>query len=209
MFNRRDKPSRFRRVLDFFWPSIGFGRSTRYLGIRLARLPGTPYSLAAGFAFGAAVSFTPFVGLHFIFGGLLAWIFRANILASAIGTAVGNPWTFPFIWAATYHLGYWILGIDGSRDNRFSAGTMDMFFHNLMKNGWQSVTDIFLNVIFPMMVGSVPVFIVVWIVFYYPLNILIRNFHLRRAEALQATRFRQEQALIKKQEQELRKEEMR
>ena len=27
------------------------------------------------------------------------------MLASAIGTAVGNPWTFPLIWAATYELG--------------------------------------------------------------------------------------------------------
>ena len=29
---------------------------------------------------------------------------------SAIGTAVGNPWTFPFIWAAIYRTGAFILG---------------------------------------------------------------------------------------------------
>lgn len=191
MFQRRKKPSVMNRVADFFWPSIGFRRSTRYLGYRLARLPGTPYSLAAGFAFGAAVSFTPFVGLHFILGGLLAWIFRANILASAIGTAVGNPWTFPFIWTAIYHLGYWMLGRDAHNDDAFSAGTMENFFQNLMDNGWQSVSEIFSSVIFPMLIGSIPLFVVVWLIFYYPLNILIRNFHLRRAEALQAAKFRQ------------------
>ncbi|OUR75672.1 hypothetical protein A9Q83_16870 [Alphaproteobacteria bacterium 46_93_T64] len=189
MFQRRDKPSKARRVADFFWPSIGFARSTRYLSYRLARLPGTPYSLASGFALGAAVSFMPFVGFHFILGGLFAWVFRANILASAIGTAVGNPWTFPFIWAATYHLGYWMLGIENTRDDTFSAGTMETFFHNLIENGWQSVSDVFSNVIFPMLIGSIPIFVVVWVIFFYPLNILIRRFHIRRADALLAARY--------------------
>jgi len=190
MFLRREKPSKLRRIADFFWPSIGFKRSTRYIGYRLARLPGTPYSLAAGFAFGAAVSFTPFVGLHFVLSGLLAWIFRANILASAIGTVVGNPWTFPFIWTATYNLGHWMLIRDGQNESAFTASTMDTFFHNLMMDGWQSVTDVFSNVIFPMLVGSMPLFVVVWIIFFYPLNILIRKFHLKRAEALLAASYR-------------------
>lgn len=189
MFQRREKPGILRRAVDFFWPSIGFGRSTRYLGYRLARLPGTPYSLAGGFAFGAAVSFMPFVGFHFILGGLLAWAFRANILASAIGTAVGNPWTFPFIWTATYHLGYWMLGLKESDNGAFSAGTMETFFHNLIENGWQSVADVFSTVIFPMLIGSLPIFLLVWVIFFYPLNILIRRFHMKRADALLAARY--------------------
>jgi len=189
MFQRRDKPSKLRRVLDFFWPSIGFGRSTRYLGYRLARLPGTPYSLAAGFAFGAAVSFIPFIGLHFILGGVLAWIFRANIIASAIGTAIGNPWTFPFIWTATYHIGNWMLGNAENDSGTFSAGTMEAFFHNLIENGWQSVSDVATTVIFPMLIGSIPFFIVVWVIFFYPLHILIRRFHIKRADALLAARY--------------------
>ena len=91
MFKRREKISVFSRVGDFFWPQSGWKRSSHYLFHRLARLPGTPYSIAAGFACGAAVSFTPFVGLHFVLGGVFAYIIRGNILSSAIGTAVGNP----------------------------------------------------------------------------------------------------------------------
>jgi uncharacterized protein len=193
MFQRREKPGFLRKVTDFFWPSIGFKRSTRYIGYRLARLPGTPYSLAAGFAFGAAVSFTPFVGLHFIVSGLIAWIFRANILASAIGTVVGNPWTFPFIWTATYHTGHWMFGKKSEDRTAFEADTMESFFHNFMENGWASVSNIFLDVILPMLVGSIPFFVVVWIIFFYPLNILIRNFHARRAEAMIAGRERREE----------------
>lgn len=194
MFQRRVKTSKSRQVANFFWPSIGFKRSTRYLGFRLARLPGTPYSLAAGFALGAAVSCTPFVGLHFIVSGILAWIFRANILASAIGTAVGNPWTFPFIWTGTYNLGHWMLRVENQGEAGFNAGTMDQFFHNLYENGWQSVSDIFTSVIFPMLIGSIPVFVVVWVIFFYPLHTLIRKFHIRRANALLAARDRLEQA---------------
>lgn len=194
MFQRRVKTSKSRQVANFFWPSIGFKRSTRYLGYRLARLPGTPYSLAAGFAFGAAVSFTPFVGLHFIVSGILAWIFRANILASAIGTAVGNPWTFPFIWTGTYNLGHWMLRVENQDEAGFNAGTMDQFFHNLYENGWQSVSDIFTSVIFPMLIGSIPVFVAIWVIFFYPLRALIRKFHIRRATALLAARDRLEQA---------------
>ncbi|WP_169545247.1 DUF2062 domain-containing protein [Sneathiella aquimaris] len=188
MFKRNSKPTTIMKVANFFWPSIGFKRSTQYLGYRLARLPGTPYSLAAGFAFGAAISFTPFVGFHFLLGGLLAWMFRANIIASAIGTAVGNPWTFPFIWTLIYKLGIWMLGRSGTKSSVFGADTVEHFVNNLFQNGWQSVSNIFGDVLFPMLIGSIPVFIVVWIIFFYPLRALIRKFHARRADALFAAR---------------------
>ena len=62
--------------------------------------------VAAGVAAGAFTSFTPFMGLHFLFAALFAWAIRGNLLASALGTFVGNPLTFPFIWAATSHQVY-------------------------------------------------------------------------------------------------------
>jgi hypothetical protein len=40
---------------------------------------------------------------------VLAWVLRGNLVASAIGTAVGNPFTFPFIWASTLAAGRFIL----------------------------------------------------------------------------------------------------
>lgn len=75
---------------------------------RLGRLQASSYCLAAGFACGAAVSFLPFVGFHFMLAALLALSMRASVLASALGTVVGNPWTFPFIWISTYRLGRWM-----------------------------------------------------------------------------------------------------
>jgi len=113
MFQRRQKVSILLRAREFFWPTAGWHRSTRYVFHRVARIPGSAYSLAAGFACGAAISFTPFIGLHFVLSAMLAYVMRANIISSAIGTAVGNPWTFPFIWVGVFNVGSWLLRADG------------------------------------------------------------------------------------------------
>jgi uncharacterized protein (DUF2062 family) len=44
---------------------------------------------------------------------LLAPVFRANALVSALATLVTNPLTFPPIWAAAYAIGGWILAATG------------------------------------------------------------------------------------------------
>ena len=89
MFRRRIPHGWYRRIRDFFWPRSGWRRSSTYVAHRIGRLPGTSYSIAAGFACGAAVSFTPLIGFHFALAALLALLVRGNLLASALGTAVG------------------------------------------------------------------------------------------------------------------------
>ncbi len=91
---------------------MGWRRAFVYHARRLARLPGTPHSIPAGFACGVMISFTPLVGLHILLGCLLALIVRGNFLAVAAGTLVGNPWTFPFMWLGSYELGKLLLGAD-------------------------------------------------------------------------------------------------
>ena len=83
MFNRRIKPNFLTTLRNFIWPKIGLKRALNYWVHRISRLPDSTYAISAGIAFGASISFTPFVGLHFILAGLLDWIFRANIIASA------------------------------------------------------------------------------------------------------------------------------
>ena len=91
LFRSRKPKTIARRVVEFVWPRGGFRRSTSYIWHRVARLPGSTHAVAAGFASGVAVSFTPFMGLHFIMGFVVAFITRGNLIASAIGTAIGNP----------------------------------------------------------------------------------------------------------------------
>lgn len=189
MFLRRQKPTILKKLADFVWPAIGFRRSSKYVGYRLVRLNGSPYSLAAGFAFGAAVSFTPFVGLHFVLSALLAWIFRASILASALGTAVGNPWTFPFIWTMLYQTGRWVLG-DAPGDAELSDASFKAFFDGVLAGHWHQVSHIFFEVIHPMLVSFLPICILVWIIFFYPLQALIRRFQDKRAQLILKARDR-------------------
>ena len=189
MFRRRQKPTRLKQLSDFVWPAIGFRRSSRYVGYRLVRLNGSPYSLAAGFAFGAAVSFSPFVGLHFVLSALLAWIFRASIIASALGTAVGNPWTFPFIWTMLYQVGRWILGNDPGHAE-LSDASFKAFFDGILAGHWAQVSHIFYEIIHPMLISFLPISVLVWIIFFYPLQALIRRFQVKRAKMILKARSR-------------------
>lgn len=182
MFKRRTPLTLGHKILGFFWPSMGWRRAGAYTMHRLARMPGSAYSIAGGFACGAAMSFTPFVGLHFIISAILAWIIRANILASAIGTAVGNPWTFPFIWTWLYQTGTWLTS--GSRPQGMETPEFSVLFGHMMEALLRfdiqylmvSVGPVF----WPMLVSSVPTGIVVWLVFYWPLKYMVRGYQKRR-----------------------------
>jgi uncharacterized protein (DUF2062 family) len=122
IFKRRDKPPFWGRLREVLYPRKGFWRGMGYVRKRLHRLPDSPHRIALGFACGAFISFTPFFTLHFFLAAALAWAFRANILASIFGTAVGNPLTFPFIATGSLWLGRYLLGRGGEQSN-FEAVT--------------------------------------------------------------------------------------
>ena len=167
LFRRRRKRSIPARLVELLWPRMGWKRAGRYYVFRIKRLPGTPYSIACGFALGAAVSFTPFIGFHFVLAAILAWGLRANLLASAIGTAVGNPWTFPGIWFGVLWLGSKILGRE-MPELSFSDLSVTMIF------------DHFSTIGVPMIVGGIPAALVTWVIFYIPIRRAIANYQHHR-----------------------------
>ena len=182
MFKRRIQKTLGEKILGFFWPAIGWRRAWAYIMLRLARLPGSAYSIAGGFACGAAMSFTPFVGLHFVLSAILAWSIRANIIASVIGTAVGNPWTFPFIWTWLYQTGTWM--VSGERLEGAAKPDFSEIFGNMLQAlvSWDAayVLETAAPVFWPMFVSSLPTTFVVWWVFYLPLNYTIQSYQNRR-----------------------------
>lgn len=157
MFKRRTPLPVLRRIGAVFWPSAGWRRSTAYMAHRVRRLPETPYRIAAGFACGAAISFTPFIGLHFVGAALLAVLLRGNVVASAIGTVVGNPWTFPFIWAWIYSLGRWLTGGDVI-SNLPNVLSLNYIFSRPSE------------VLLPMTIGGLPTAVVAWFAFFWPIH---------------------------------------
>jgi hypothetical protein len=178
MFGRRNPLPVHHRVWSVVWPKAGWRRASRYMAHRVRRLPGTPYRIAAGVASGAAVSFTPFIGLHFVAAALLALLLRGNVVASAIGTAVGNPWTFPFIWTWIYTLGQWLMGADAASD--FPA-TLDMDY----------IFERPLDVLWPMTLGALPTAVVAWIVIFWPVRGAVAEYqHVRHLRIRRKVRAR-------------------
>ena len=200
VFRRRMPLPLAARVRELIWPSMGYRRAVSYMRWRVIRLPGSAYAIAGGFAWGAAISFTPFIGAHFVLSALLAWATRCNILAAILGTAVGNPWTFPFIWALIYRTGMLMLGRGMAETPPLetladlfdsiwrAAGNLILFVVGLedgigSTQSGAALLEVMEEVLWPMCVGAVPWVLVAWFVFYLPLRHLVEDYQRRRRKS--------------------------
>jgi uncharacterized protein (DUF2062 family) len=157
-------------------------RSARYFSKRVLRLTASPHAIALGFAAGAFASFTPFIGLHFILSFVIAYIIGGNMLAAALGTAVGNPLTFPLIWATTYKVGTWVAYGEAK-----TLSTGDMNRH-LGGGVLEKSIDVILPLIKPMLIGSVPLGLIAGTLFYFVVFYSVRTYQRARAHRLAAGR---------------------
>jgi uncharacterized protein (DUF2062 family) len=69
-----------------------------------------PGHIAAGFAVGVFISFTPFFGLHMTIAIVAAFLFRLNKLTCITGSWVNTPLTVPPFLVLSYKLGRVLLG---------------------------------------------------------------------------------------------------
>lgn len=182
LFKRRNKPSHLERLRVAVWPRHSFARSARYFSKRVLRLTASPHAIALGFAAGAFASFTPFIGLHFILSFVIAFIIGGNMIAAALGTAVGNPLTFPLIWATTYKVGTLIAYGEAK-----TLSTGDMSQH-LGGSLLEKSLDAILPLIKPMVIGSVPLGLVAGFVFYFIVLYSVRAYQRARRHRLEMRR---------------------
>ena len=139
--------------MSFKFLSNKLRRFFSYYKLKLARLPASSYAISAGFACGSMVSFTPLLGFHFVLAVVFSYLFRANYIAALIGTIVGNPISFPFIWGLIYKVGAFI--VDRSDNNLIP----NINFEIIIKQTY----DIFI----PMLVGGAVLAIPVWLLTYF------------------------------------------
>ncbi len=172
LFKRRNKDEFWTRLRVWLWPRRNHARSSRYVWKRVLRIRAKPHAIALGFAAGTFASFTPFMGFHFILSFAIAWAARASFIAAGLGTAVGNPLTFPLIWGSTLSLGRLILGRSPE-----SVGKAEGFLATLKLSGFQAVWDPY---ILPMIVGGVPLGLIAGTLFYFPIRTAARAFQARR-----------------------------
>lgn len=201
-FKSRHKKTWPALAREWVWPKSGWIRWSLYFWRRVWRLTDSPHTIAIGFVAGSVASFTPFIGFHFVVGFFFAWLVRGNLLASAIGTSVGNPLTFPFIWFATFNVGNWILGgktREANVDPSEMAGLVwDELYFNI--NVWIGVVpkgggpasggvdnawlDVFWPLIKPMMVGGLLVGPCFAAIIYFPVRAAVEAYQDRRRKRL-------------------------
>ena len=201
MFKRRER----RSILRFFYEVIfslkGIKRAIEYVGIRLKRIPDTPHKISLGMSCGIFASFTPLFGLHFLIAGLLSYVLRANVLASLIGTFIGNPITFPIITVFNLKLGEWILG-----SNEYSSGDGGKIFEGFLdfifliykslftegsigENSVPRMNEFLYGVFIPYSLGGLILGIFIAVVSYFLLRPLVATYQKKRS-ALKAKRFK-------------------
>ncbi len=201
MFKRRERRSVFRFFNEVIFSLKGISRAIGYVGIRLKRIPDTPHKISLGMSCGIFASFTPLFGLHFLIAGLLSYVLRANVLASLIGTFVGNPITFPIITVFNLKLGEWILGSgEYSSDDggKIFEGFLDFIFliykslftdGSIGENSVPRMNEFFNGVFIPYSLGGFILGVIIAIISYFLLRPLVSTYQKKR-DSLKAKRLK-------------------
>jgi len=201
-FKSKHKQSLLDLAREWVWPKAGWRRWTMYFWRRVWRLADSPHTVAIGFSAGACASFTPFLGLHFIIAFAAAYFARGSMIAAAVGTTVGNPLTFPFIWFATFNVGNRILGGESKTTAIDLSQMVDRVWHEIYygiagvvgvsppvdAGGDAGITNAWLEVVWPiikpMTVGSVILGPVIGLVLFFPIRAGVGAYQRRRRERL-------------------------
>ena len=187
IFRRGEKRDLLIRLKETLWPSQGWRRTFHYYRHRIFRTGDSTYKITAGLASGAAVSWSPFLGTHFVQALFLSWLLRGNLLAGFIGTVMGNPWTFPVMFWISYRLGAWILGGFGFDPVIFPEENGGLVFAYLFSDPWTFLGHLFaspLQLLLPLVVGGYICAFLFWPLayglLYYPVRTARKAYRLQR-----------------------------
>jgi uncharacterized protein (DUF2062 family) len=188
MFQRRTKRSFIGKVRGFFWPHMGWKRAGIYYWHRLQRIPGTSSSIAAGFAIGVGMAFSPFYGTHIVTAALIALAIRGSAFAAAIGAQLANPWTAPPMWFAVYYAGAWMLGRDVAAEPPNFVKMFKDLTEATLELDWRLFVDSVWSVFWPMTLGAIPLGILTGTAAYFILEPIIARVQHRRLVKLRTRR---------------------
>ena len=127
---------------------------------KITKIKDFPESVAVGMAWGVAVSFTPLLGFHLIICYLGTWLMKGNLIAATVGTIIGNPWTFPFIFYLDYKVGTTIF-----------LERIDFYEFKI-----SFFVEHFEDLFYPTLLGSFPIAVIMWFVTFY----ICKNFLINR-----------------------------
>lgn len=183
LFRRKRKLSRLQELEAYFKPKKSRRRVWSYLWHRLGRLKGGSYNIAAGLACGVAVSFTPLIGAHILLALLFCWLLRGNLFAALVGTLVGNPVTFPFIWGLDYYAGSLLMNSSGGETQAVSLSPPAVQDYTLVQLFLSDYSD---NLFLLMLIGSLPLVLIAWVVSFTVSYFVVSKYKLAKAKIRQA-----------------------
>ena len=145
-----------------------------------------PETVAASFAIGVAISFTPLFGLHWIIALLLAVILKLNKVDILLGTLVVNPLTLPGVAAVALPIGRLLLR--ARREAVAHLPWREMF----RRSFWTAAGPTMKAIGVQMAVGMLFLSVIVGALTYVVLVNLIRRHRAKLAAALVTEREREE-----------------
>ncbi len=163
-------------------------------------MEGSPHAIAAGFATGIGISMFPFFGYHMIVALAFSWTIGGSMPAAAIGTFIGNPWTFPIIWMLTLQVGNLILGISDSNKVISSDVLINevLVITDILRSFFiEGDTESFrialkdMELIPAMTVGSIPLAVLSWVLVYFTFRRIVIRYQKIRSIKLNKTKTRQ------------------
>ncbi|KAB2942828.1 MAG: DUF2062 domain-containing protein [Hyphomicrobium sp.] len=163
-------------------PRWRWAQSLRTAGRRLVNLRASPHEIALGCALGAFVSITPLLGVQTFLAVVLALMLRASVPAAVIGTFVGNPLSWPFIWVSTYVMGLQIVGLEGAFDPSAVQRNVLLLWGALLEPSPQlfdATAALLWPLLWPMLAGSVPIGLLTAAIVYYISRNVVRGWRLR------------------------------
>ncbi len=168
LFSPRHPPSWQTNLRVAIWPRRSFGRSIRYVGLRIMRLGGSAHGLALGVAIGVFIATLPILGIQFLLAGLLAWALRGNVPAALLGTFWANPLSLPLLWLGSHWLGSIVIGGPSLHAHELMA-TLDQMRLTLFTPGKQTLSAVYAllwPVWKPLLIGSIPIAALCAVIFY-------------------------------------------
>jgi uncharacterized protein len=185
-FCRSPQP-RWKRAVGAPWRQSM--RSLRIVARRLVHLRASPHEIALGCAAGAFMSITPLLGVQTLLAVVLATLLRASVPAAILGTFVGNPLSWPFIWASTYAMGLQIVGLNGVLDPAAFERELLLLWAAVLEHSphiLDATATLLWPLLWPMLAGSLPVGLLTGAIVYYICRNLVGAWRLRRMTPVSA-----------------------
>jgi uncharacterized protein (DUF2062 family) len=123
------------------------------------------------------------LGVQTLIAVALAVLLRASVPAAVIGTFVGNPLSWPFIWVSTYAMGLQMVGLEGVLDPAAFERDVMLLWGALLERSPQlfdATAALLRPLLWPMLAGSLPIGLLTAAVVYYISRNVVRAWRVRR-----------------------------